>query len=283
MRGFTSATAILIRWAAPSLFPFGHGLSYARFDYANLELSRDGLGPDETLDITFDLTNVGDVAAKEVVQLYVNDVESSMHRPDQELRGFDKIELQPGETKRVTLTVDHAAFAVFDSAAGCWVVEAGEFELRLAASSRDVRLSARIMVESDHDFSGAAQAALVDGRIDTSDEAFSTLLGKPIPAPEPVRPFHLNSSVGEIGTTWLGARVKAAIVDRFLLRMGGGDMNAVNRRMFERMADEMPLRSFALFGGSGVDFKRLSVLVALLNGDLASAFKAGLKDADPGF
>ena len=171
--------------AAPVLFPFGHGLSYTRFEYGDLELSADAFAQGGELAVSFALTNSGDLAGSEVVQLYAHAAQSSVHRPEQELRAFTKVALAPGETRRVTLTLDDAAFAVYDTDAGKWIVEAGEFEIRLGASSRDIRLRTRLKVQSSQSLSAAARGV---GGLDGSDEAFAALLGKPVPPPEPSRP-----------------------------------------------------------------------------------------------
>lgn len=119
------------------LFPFGHGLSYTEFRYANLRVNP------KTLEVALEVTNTGKRTGKEVVQLYVHDVESSLPRPVKELKGFEKIELAPGETKRVTFALDKSALAFYDPDAKRWVTEPGEFELLAGSSSRDIRLQTR--------------------------------------------------------------------------------------------------------------------------------------------
>lgn len=128
------------------LFPFGHGLSYTRFGYANLKLSADQITAAEQLTVSFDLTNTGPVAGKEVVQLYVRDVKAIVARPEKELKAFKKVALQPGETQTVSFSLDQEAFWYFDAAKNAWTVEPGDFEILVGASSRDLRLSARLTV-----------------------------------------------------------------------------------------------------------------------------------------
>lgn len=122
------------------LFPFGHGLSYTTFKYSNLRLSAKSLTPNELLKVRVDVTNTGKVAGKEVVQLYVRDVKSSVARPEKELKAFAKIELAPKQTKTVTFTLDREAFWFFDVTRNIWTTEAGDFEILMGASSRDIRL-----------------------------------------------------------------------------------------------------------------------------------------------
>jgi len=130
------------------LFPFGHGLSYTRFAYSNLRLDRPEMRDTDTLRVTVDVQNAGDVAAKEVVQLYVRPMAGEVPRPVRELKGFEKIALRPGETKRVTFTLGKRAFAYYNVKLKDWHVESGRYEVQVGASSWDIRLSAEVSVAS---------------------------------------------------------------------------------------------------------------------------------------
>jgi beta-glucosidase len=121
------------------LFPFGYGLSYTTFEYANLRLDRAEYTLGEPIVVSVDITNAGSRAGKEVVQLYVRDVKSRLVRPEKELKAFAKVALEPGETQCVTLTLDERALSFYDDAQTQWVAEAGEFEVLVGASSRDIR------------------------------------------------------------------------------------------------------------------------------------------------
>lgn len=129
------------------LFCFGHGLSYTSFKYSNLRLSRKSIHPDQSLTIKVDVTNTGKVAGREVVQLYVHDVKSTFARPEKELKAFAKIQLKPKQTKTVTFTLDREAFWFFDTLKNGWSTEAGEFEILIGASSRDIRLNGEVVLE----------------------------------------------------------------------------------------------------------------------------------------
>jgi beta-glucosidase len=98
------------------LFPFGHGLSYTKFKYSNLRLSAKSISPKDILKVKVDVTNTGKVAGKEIVQLYVRDVEAAFARPEKELKAFEKVELKPRQKKTVTFTLDREAFWYFDTA-----------------------------------------------------------------------------------------------------------------------------------------------------------------------
>jgi len=123
-------------------FPFGFGLSYTTFDYSSLSLSSRQLSPEDTLQVSIDITNTGQRAGKEIVQVYVRDPQASPQRPEKELKAFAKVQLEPGERKTVTLSIARDALAYFDDLAGLWVAEAGEFELLVGASSQDIRATA---------------------------------------------------------------------------------------------------------------------------------------------
>jgi beta-glucosidase len=106
-----------------------------------LRLSAKSLTPNELLKVRVDVTNTGKVAGKEVVQLYVRDVKSTVARPEKELKAFVKVELAPKQAKTVTFTLDREAFWFFDVTTNTWGTEPGDFEILVGASSRDIRLS----------------------------------------------------------------------------------------------------------------------------------------------
>ncbi|WP_322490463.1 glycoside hydrolase family 3 C-terminal domain-containing protein [Chloroflexus sp.] len=130
------------RKSVEPLFPFGFGLSYTTFAYRNLRLSAHTMRPDETIIVSVDVTNTGPRPGAEVVQLYVRDNAARLTRPDKELKGFAKITLQPGETTRVTFTIDRQALSYYDPAVPGWVAEPGEFVALVGRSAADIRLSA---------------------------------------------------------------------------------------------------------------------------------------------
>lgn len=123
------------------LFPFGHGLSYTDFTYSDIKLSGNTLTTGDTLTVTAKVTNTGDVAGAEVVQLYLSDKEASVERPAKELKGFDKVFLKPGETKTVTMTLNQRDLSFWDVQNNAWLAEPGEFEVMLGASVEDIRLT----------------------------------------------------------------------------------------------------------------------------------------------
>ncbi len=124
------------------LFPFGFGLSYTIFSYSSLHLSARQIGPDDTLQVSIDITNTGQRTGKEIVQVYVRDEQANLQRPEKELKAFAKVQLEPGERKTVMLSLGRDALAYYDDLAHEWVAEAGEFEVLVGASSQDIRASA---------------------------------------------------------------------------------------------------------------------------------------------
>ncbi|MBP3267262.1 MAG: fibronectin type III-like domain-contianing protein, partial [Ruminococcus sp.] len=130
------------------LFPFGHGLSYTTFAYSDLKLYAKSITDRDSLTVSVTVKNTGHVAGREVVQLYVRDIESSVIRPVKELKGFEKIELAPGESKVIVFTLDRKAFAFYSDKTHDWFVESGDFEIMIGSSSRDIKLSSVIHVES---------------------------------------------------------------------------------------------------------------------------------------
>jgi beta-glucosidase len=128
------------------LFPFGHGLSYTTFKYGNLKLSAEKIKAAGKVEVSVDVTNNGSRAGDEVVQLYVHQVKSSVKRPVTELRGFQRIGLQPGETKTVSLTLPAAKLAFWNEKTHRFVVEPGAFDVMVGASSADIRLKDQIEV-----------------------------------------------------------------------------------------------------------------------------------------
>lgn len=127
------------------LFPFGYGLSYTDFEYSNLSVQTDGCNAE----VSVTVTNTGSVAGREVVQLYVHDCESSVIRPVKELKGFEKIELKPNESKTVSFHLDRRSFAFYSTEIHDWFVESGDFEIMIGKSSRDIVLSETVNIKSD--------------------------------------------------------------------------------------------------------------------------------------
>jgi beta-glucosidase len=129
------------------MFPFGFGLSYTTFEYKNLTLSSNEMRKGEKLKVRFDITNSGQREGTESAQLYIRDVECSEPRPVKELKGFVKVLLKPGETKKVEMGIDEDALSFFSQKKNEWIAEPGEFEVLIGSSSRDIRLKESFVLE----------------------------------------------------------------------------------------------------------------------------------------
>ncbi|MFO7933443.1 MAG: glycoside hydrolase family 3 C-terminal domain-containing protein [Bacteroidales bacterium] len=128
------------------LFPFGYGLSYTWFGYSGLRVEYTG---DGCCRVSAAIENRGPVPGKEIVQLYIRDLQSTIDRPEKELKGFVKISLEPGEKKRVSIRLEREHFACFDPQLNRWVVEPGVFEIMVGSSSKDIRLIDTLCVASN--------------------------------------------------------------------------------------------------------------------------------------
>lgn len=126
------------------MFPFGHGISYTVFAYSDLQHSVDS---DGIVSVTFTIKNTGGVVGREVAQVYVSDLVSTLPRPAKELKGFTEVTLHPGESKSVTVKLDSQALCYFDERKSCWVAEPGTFVVRVGASSTDLKLQGEFVLE----------------------------------------------------------------------------------------------------------------------------------------
>jgi beta-glucosidase len=184
-------------WAGVGVaFPFGHGLSYTTFEWSPVAFTSYG----DSVTISTTVTNTGNRAGSEVVQVYVHDVESTVYRPVQELKAFAKVWLEPGESREVALTLQRQAFAVWD---GAWVVEAGTFEIRVGASSRDIRSRVPVNLPGDqHELRPSSYDPADFATLAERDQAsnFEQRYGRPLPPNELDRrgTYTLNTSLGDI-------------------------------------------------------------------------------------
>ena len=167
-------------------FAFGFGLSYTTFAYSDLQVVPGDATRGTGIKISFTVTNTGAVAGAEVAQLYVAKPQHEVFRPEQELKAFAKVFLQPGESRRVTTTLDETAFRYWNVATDAWEVEGGTYELRVAAASDDVRLTGAVELAgtgAPNPYAGLDLAPYETGRVAgacVSDAQFAALLGRPL-------------------------------------------------------------------------------------------------------
>ncbi len=221
------------------LFPFGHGLSYTAFEYSNLRLDKKQLKDTDSLTVTVDVKNTGKVFGKDVVQLYVSDVKSTVFRPLRELKGFEKVSLNPGEVKTVSFTLDKRAFAYWNKDIHDWHVETGEFVIEIAKSSRDIVLKQTVTVESTvtlpvhYDMNTILMDILADPK--------SGSLAKPI--------------INSLKTVFMPEEDNGSSASK----------EAISDEMMEAMIQAMPLRAVLNFGIPQYPEETLQALLDTLN------------------
>ncbi len=215
------------------LFPFGHGLSYTTFEYSNMWVSRREMNDDETVEVRVRVKNTGNVKGKEIVQLYVRDCESTVNRPEKELKGFEKIELEPGEEKIVSFILDKRAFAYYNTELKDWQVESGEFEILVGKSSRDIVLREKVIVNS-------------------------TVQLK--------KRFHRNSYIGDIVDDPKGYQIVMDLIEK--MRQAGkiseNDEKAL-KDIFQGWLRYQPIRAAVNFGGGYMTEEMLESILKTLN------------------
>jgi beta-glucosidase len=126
------------------LYPFGHGLSYTAFDYSGIATSKGKFSEDDVITVSCTVKNAGKRKGSETVQLYVQDVESSVPRPVKELKGFQKVELDPGQSTTVQLRLDKKDFSFWNPETKDWYAEKGKFIIHIGSSSKDIRLKKEV-------------------------------------------------------------------------------------------------------------------------------------------
>ena len=264
-------------------FPFGFGLSYTKFEYNNLAINKDG--------VDFDLTNIGGVKGKEISQLYIGLGSSEIIRPLKELKGFAKVELEPGETKRVHIAFDDKTFRYFNTKTNKWEIEGGEYDIYIGASSADICLSGKLVVEGTNaeiPYSKTDLPNYASGHLrNIPDEEFARLLGHEIP--DGSLPFYKkNRMVIDYNTTfqelryskrWIGRLVGKAIpwFTRVLYKCG----NRVLANTLVMGVVHQPMRGMSRFSQGGLRMSQLDGLIAVFNGHFFSGlhhfFKEGRK------
>ncbi|WP_417066487.1 glycoside hydrolase family 3 C-terminal domain-containing protein [Gemmiger sp.] len=241
----------------PVAFPFGHGVSYTQFAYSDLHA--------DAHSATLTVTNTGDRAGAEIVQLYVAKPNAEIFRPAQELKAFAKVQLAAGESKTVTLTLDDKAFRYWNTRTDSWEVEGGTYELRVGASSADIRLTAAVEVigtDALNPYAGKALPHYQSGKVQTVPDAeWETLLGRPIPD-DRVK-IDRNMTLGELnhGRSPLGWLVWAVltVLLNASYKKGKPDLNV----LFQY---NMPLRALAKMTNGAISMGMVDGIVMEVQG-----------------
>ena len=255
----------------PVLFPFGFGLSYTEFEYSDIACDKTAMKDDETLIVSFKVKNVGSAAGAQIAQIYVADSQSTVFRPEKELKGFEKVFLNPGEEKEISVTLDKRAFAFYDTDSADWRVESGSFEIAVGASSADIRLKAQVEINST--FEGKPLKDLSETLPDyysgtvaeVSAQQFETLLGRPLPptVKDKSIPLDLTDNFENAAHTKWGGRI-----NRMLISLLNTFNKGPNAGMMNAVAVQTPFRSFIAMSGGLASNKMIEGgLLRILNGD----------------
>lgn len=253
-------------------FPFGHGLSYSNFSYSDLKV--------EGHTISTCIANVGKLAGAEVVQLYVMPPIDGIHRPEKELKGFARIELQPGESKRVEFTLDDRSFSVW---AGDWKIPSGRYDVLIGSSSRDIRLKVRITVTGEKLPIPAWQ---VDSWYETlqgapSRQAWEKVMGHSIPQiPEPKKgQFTLDNTCLEMKDSSLVMKIQYKVTEDIIAKSFGGKKDYSNPafKMMMICATDCPLRATVISAGGSMTDQMAQGLLEMANGHIIRGILTMLK------
>ena len=238
-------------------YPFGFGLSYTTFEYSDIKLDKSAMNENETLSVSFKVKNTGAVAGYETAQVYVADKESTIYRPEKELKAFKKIWLNPGEVKEITLELSKRAFAFFNVNTNDWCVESGDFDILVGASSADIRLSAAVNVSAHAadipDYSKTAPLYYTGEVQSVPDSQFIAVLGRELPPTVKSKDIPLD------------------ITDNFEnashTKWGGRLYGLLNKVVPEAIAVETPFRDFISMSGGVFSEQMAEGLLKILNGE----------------
>jgi len=268
------------------LFPFGYGLSYTSFKYSDLKLNQAQISDKDTLTVTLKVKNTGSVAGKETIQLYVRDVESSAFRPEKELKGFAKVELQPEEETEVTIELTQRAFAYYNTDLKDWHVESGGFEILVGASAKDIRLNATVDVKSGQQNTPVVARDKLATYYDfpkstpVSQKDFEALLGRPVPVNEASEKgkYTINTPVGDMKDSFIG-RLLYSFMGKQMKKMVEGQEDTPTALLMEAMAREVPLRTMLMSGDGSLTREMLEALLVMINGKFFKGLSALVKAA----
>ncbi len=248
------------------LFPFGYGLSYTRFEYSNLEVQQS-----DTVKVSCDVKNIGHTAGKEIVQVYVQDVVSTVFKAPKELKGFAKVELDAGEKKTVTVELDQRAFSHYEPSLNAFVVESGEFRILVGPNSVELPLSETILVTGDDGLPEKREDLQVyfdfakDRSVSQAD--FEKILGHAVPLnkTEKKGEYSLNTPIGDMQDSIIGRQL-LKMIQKNMGKMLEGNEDTPMALLFDAMMKEMPMRTMLMLGGDGLNRGMLEGLLTKTNG-----------------
>ncbi len=245
----------------PVCFPFGHGLSYTQFAYSDWKVEG------RTVSVT--ITNVGGVSGAEVVQLYVAPPKGGLHRPEKELKGFARVELRPGERRRVEFVLDDRSFAVWDNG---WKIPGGEYELLLASSSRDIRLKGTLVIGGEAvpapEWQMGSWYETLHGA--PTRQEWEKVMGRAVPlAAEPKKgQFTLDNSCLEMKDRSLVMKIQYKVTEHIIAKSFGGRKDYADPafKMMMICATDCPLRATVISSGGAMSDSLAQGLLEMANG-----------------
>lgn len=243
------------------LFPFGYGLSYTSFEYSDLKLDKTKMADTDTLKLSFKVKNTGDVEGAEITQIYVSDKQSTIYRPEKELKAFKKVFLEPEEEKTVEIELSKRAFAFYNINISDWCVESGEFDILVGASSADIKLSATVTVNAPEvsipDYSKTAPCYYSGDVQNVPAAQFIAVLGRELP-PTVKRtdiPIDITDNFENAARTKNGAKLYGLL------------KKLVPAGFAQAIALQTPFRDFISMSGGVFSEKMASGLLMILNGE----------------
>ncbi len=253
------------------LFPFGYGLSYTTFEYSDIKLSASEIKDTDTVEVSFKIKNTGSVDGAEIAQVYVADKDSTIFRPEKELRAFTKVFLKAGEEKEVSLTLGKRAFAYYNVNIGDWHVETGEFDILVGASSRDIKLSAVIHVASTVDaeipnYKETAPAYYTADISEMTGEQWAAVYGQELPSAErdTTKKITIYNCLDDASHTKWGGKI-GRLIKKVISNFGSAENG--DAAMLQAMAVQIPIRNFISMSMGVFSPKMAEGLLQILNDD----------------
>jgi len=253
------------------LFPFGYGLSYTTFAYSDIKLSADEIKDTDTVTVSFKIKNTGKTDGAEIAQIYVADKESTIFRPVKELRAFQKVFLKAGEEKEVSVQLSKRAFAFWNIGIHDWMVETGEFDILVGASSRDIKLFKTIIVASTDiaeipDYRKTAPAYYTADINNMNGRQFESVYGKAMPSSEIDRnkKIDIYCCINDAQYTKWGGKM-AKLIKWIMTKMGSKENG--DGAMLAAMATQIPIRNFVQMSMGVFSPKMAEGLLNILNDD----------------
>lgn len=261
----------------PVRYPFGYGLSYTQFQYSDINVKTVEA---YKIEVTVNITNAGNYEGAEVVQVYIEAQTGGVYRPLKELKGFIKVSLKPGETKRAQITLDKRSFSIYEAVKKDWVVERGNYKLKIGANCEDIRLEKVLNLDG------------VDPKRSSCCSWYYTLKGAPSKAdfltihksyPEYIKKtkgtYDLTSSIKEMMETSLFCKLMYKGMEKTIAKGTGGKVDYSNPafKMLMDSAADNPMKAMSLFSPESLPVEVACFIVDLANGHFLKGLRKLIK------